>query len=160
MRASSLYTATNARHLTPEEVAETFIPVPQFIQLTKRSHSILLGPRGCGKTTLLKMLTRPAINSWRNNDGGGSKQIMSPEFEAIYVPSDVRWAQEMLSIEKSKRLDSNNMAVLQRAYVVASLIRAWIDAISYKLNNNKEKQIKVSRALTAMDSEAKAVSPR
>ncbi|OOZ38399.1 hypothetical protein BOW53_15740 [Solemya pervernicosa gill symbiont] len=85
---------------------------------------------------------------------------MSPEFEAIYVPSDVRWAQEMLSIEKSKRLDSNNMAVLQRAYVVASLIRAWIDAISYKLNNNKEKQIKVSRALTAMDSEAKAVSPR
>src|SRR5437867_922327 len=92
--AKTHYGAFNARWLSPEQVAATFVPVPQFRQLVHNTNSLLLGPRGCGKTTLLKMLTRRALNMW--SASSRSKRFQGaferPQYEAIYIPSDIRWS--------------------------------------------------------------------
>lgn len=93
----------NARWSSPEGVAETFVPIPQFRLLAQNSHSLLLGPRGCGKTTLLKMLTRRAQEKWQasGRDKLFNLKFNAPEFEAVYIPSDVRWSYELRSIPQS-----------------------------------------------------------
>ena len=96
----------NARCLTPEEVAQRFVVIPQFYKLLNTAHSILLGPRGSGKTTLLKMLTTPALNLWEIEQKKTSKNIAykRPDFEAIYIPSDIRWAYELTNIENDIKM--------------------------------------------------------
>ncbi|ETZ22816.1 hypothetical protein N824_21230 [Pedobacter sp. V48] len=83
------YNTFNARHLNPEEVAETFIWSDNFEKLIQNNHSVVLGARGCGKTTLMKMLTIPALRSWDNlNDSRISASI---KFFAIYISTDIYW---------------------------------------------------------------------
>jgi hypothetical protein len=94
---NTIYTAFNARWLRSEEVGRTYVPMPQYRKLIRHGSSILMGPRGCGKTTLLKMLTPAALSAWENERGGDkdSDEIPRPSFYAIYVPSDTRWSYEL-----------------------------------------------------------------
>ena len=61
---TNLYESFNARNYTPSQVAETFIPNDDYESLWLNQHSVVLGPRGSGKTTLFKMLTVPGIYKW------------------------------------------------------------------------------------------------
>ena len=45
----SAFESFNARTLTADQVAKTFVPSPHFAELCRRRHSIVLGPRGSGK---------------------------------------------------------------------------------------------------------------
>ena len=84
-------------------------------------HSVLLGPRGWGKTTLLKMLTRPALDAWAQQHGSEFHRPRepSPAFEAVYVPSDVRWSIELSAIVDDPTIGPDRGAVLQRFLVVS-----------------------------------------
>lgn len=123
-RITSKYSAFNARFLSPSEIAESFIPTPQFKVLLKTSHAILMGPRGCGKTTLLKMLTSDALSVWRQKliESNDSSNYTSPDFIALYIPSDTRWLQEIKSTSTTYGSDSEK---LQRLLVVLSILKQW-----------------------------------
>lgn len=58
----------NSRYLTYEEVSSIFVKTSYFEQLSKPCHSVVLGARGCGKTTLLKMLHPNAVNEYKKRD--------------------------------------------------------------------------------------------
>src|SRR4051812_19038657 len=89
----------NARFVDPEHVARQFVPTLAFSKLVYQRHSVLLGPRGCGKTTLLKMLTRRALHTWEaERQRHESYELPLPSFEAIYIPTDVRWSYEIASV--------------------------------------------------------------
>ncbi|KAA6465275.1 ATP-binding protein [Acidobacteria bacterium AB60] len=128
MKTASIYGAFNARWLSPEDVARSFIPTLPFKSLVRHQNSLLMGPRGCGKTTLLKMLTRPAQRVWlkeRAPNEPAWSDYRSPDFEAIYIPSDVRWGAELRSVEKE--LEGFPIAAerVQRASIaICSLIEA------------------------------------
>jgi hypothetical protein len=129
---SNYESAFNARWLTPQEVARQFVPIIQFHKLAHSRHSLLLGPRGSGKTTLLKMLTRPALRVWReerSTDG----EIPEPNFEAIYIPSDVRWSQELRCLDHELILGQLNAELSQRALVASSTLIAFCDSLEYLL---------------------------
>lgn len=115
MRSASLFGAFNARWITPREVARVFVPIKEFHKLAQTRHSILIGPRGCGKTTLLKMLTREAQIAWAERKAsespGDTEDLPRPDFEAVYVPSDVRWSFELKAIAASI---ANNPGLAQR----------------------------------------------
>lgn len=92
-RKSSRYESFNARNLTPEQVAETFIANEEFSLLCKNSNSVLMGPRGSGKTTMFKMLTVRALSSWH---GRAADEIRaSIAFSAVYVPTDIHWHHQL-----------------------------------------------------------------
>jgi hypothetical protein len=120
MNTSSIYGAFNARWLSPEDIARAFVPTAHFKALVKVQHSLLMGPRGCGKTTLLKMLTRPAQTVWwreRVQRAPKLAEYPTPDFEAIYVPSDIRWSYELGSISSELKEHTTIAETVQRAAV-------------------------------------------
>lgn len=83
------FNSFNARHLNPKEVADTFIWSLSFSRLIQNNHSVILGARGCGKTTLMKMLTLPALYKWK--DERAEKIRKSIPFYAVYISTDIYW---------------------------------------------------------------------
>ncbi|MCE2399131.1 MAG: hypothetical protein J4F34_08930 [Gemmatimonadetes bacterium] len=125
--------AFNARWLSPAEVAENFVPVPAFEELVSTHHAVLLGPRGSGKTTLLKMLTRRALNTWSTlleEDPEPAANLALPSFEAVYLPSDVRWSIELSALSDDPAVGSEPAVLLQRFLVTASSIQAVARTLS------------------------------
>jgi len=125
MNTSSIYGAFNARWLSPEDIARAFVPTSHFKALVKVQHSLLMGPRGCGKTTLLKMLTRPAQTIWwreRVPAAPGLAEFPTPDFEAIYIPSDIRWSYELDAISNELKDYSTIAETVQRASVGISAV--------------------------------------
>lgn len=117
---ASQYSAFNARLLDPEDVARLFVPTTDFRALVRMQNCLLMGPRGCGKTTLLKMLTRRALQVWRGERLTKEPDLAAyatPDFEAIYVPSDIRWSYELQALRQDVDLDALLMERIQRCMV-------------------------------------------
>lgn len=85
----AFYNTYNARHLNPREVAETFIWSANYGKLIQNNHSVILGARGCGKTTLMKMLTLPALHSWSGIQAQTIRENIN--FYSIYISTDIYW---------------------------------------------------------------------
>lgn len=89
----TLFDSFNARNLTLRQVAQGFVNYKKFDDLITNKNSLLMGPRGCGKTTLLKMLTIEALLEY--NRISQSTLIYDLPFISIYVPTDVQWKMEV-----------------------------------------------------------------
>lgn len=90
----SIFETYNARHLSPEKVAQSFVPPDEtYSKLATYNNHIITGPRGSGKTTLLKMLTLPALLSW---DASQTQTVLPKvDFMGIFVPADRGWATQI-----------------------------------------------------------------
>lgn len=94
-----LFESFNARFLSNAEVAASFIPPPQFATLIELGHSVLMGPRGSGKTTLFKMLQLRSLALW---SGDGAEEAQREiAFHAIFVGTDTLWGAQLESKLKS-----------------------------------------------------------
>lgn len=127
MKTASVFSAFNARWLEPEDVARSFVPTLNFKSLVKFQHSLLMGPRGCGKTTLLKMLTRRAQRVWQDRLAAEPQfaDYPRPDFEAIYIASDIRWSEELAGLSHTLSEFPIDAERLQRALVaISSIIEA------------------------------------
>lgn len=152
MNESGLYKAFNARWLSPEDVARKFVPIPQFSALLGQDNCVLAGPRGCGKTTLLKMLTRRAQNVWeqeRTSSYDGALPI-KPSFEAIYVPSDVRWSYELRAIASDVK-DQSLGELCQRILVGSNALNCAIELFQRRLasagDDSSDSEYHLARAI-------------
>lgn len=90
----------NAKSLTPQEVAKTFVPPTQvFERIINKNNCIVIGPRGSGKTTLFKMLTREALATWSSGIlQGFSKGI---HFHSVFVPADRAWGAQLTAADRT-----------------------------------------------------------
>lgn len=124
--APSVFETFNARHLSADQVARTFVPpVEIFAELATRNHHILLGPRGSGKTTLLKMLTLPALAKWdvQNSD----VVIPQVDFVGIFIAADRGWH---VQLQNAGALHDEPLSIGRVAFtthVLASLIQTFRD---------------------------------
>ena len=57
-----------------------------------------MGSRGCGKTTLLKMLTPASLSFWKGEEAESVKRSIN--FTAIYIPSDIQWKNQFDYLNK------------------------------------------------------------
>ena len=88
----------NARYMTFDEVANTFIKTADFERVIGSCHTILMGSRGCGKTTLLKMLHPKALYHWNDNDAVEIRKRIP--FYGVYIPSDRQWSRQLENFER------------------------------------------------------------
>jgi hypothetical protein len=123
MKIDDIYPAYNARHLKPNEVGESFIWSANFEKLIQNSHSVILGARGCGKTTLMKMLTIPALNSWNDKRATVIKDRIP--FYAVYISTDIYWDVKnqisSIQLEKLRNFDEIISAFSVNSNVFTSL---------------------------------------
>lgn len=131
----SLYGAFNARWITPSQVASSFVPTPQYTKLAQVRHSLLMGPRGCGKTTLLKMLTNEAQCAWAELVQAEKRApLRPPAFVAVYVPSDIRWAYE-LDTARAPQCTESCSRVSQHLLTNCTIATACLRTFAYLLGS-------------------------
>ncbi|WP_428662124.1 hypothetical protein [Runella sp.] len=144
------YNTYNARHLNPREVAETFIWSDSFGKLIQNNHSVILGARGCGKTTLMKMLTLPALHSWR---GPKSENILNNiEFYSIYISTDIYWNVKNQTYSSQLEKFGEFSKVISEFSVNSNVFKALCDTfknvINLELNDlDEEKEFELSKIL-------------
>ena len=120
----------NARHKSALEVAEDFIPPPEFEDLLALNNCILVGPRGSGKTTLLKMLEASALLKWFSKTQ--SDPVAHVGFVGVFVAADVRWAKQLELVTESVIDEETRTAIHELAFsnfVCLSLIDAFQAAV-------------------------------
>jgi energy-coupling factor transporter ATP-binding protein EcfA2 len=111
IKINNLFDSFNARYLSFEEIADSFIANKQYEDLKLNNHSLLMGPRGSGKTTLLKMLT-PACQFISN------QYTNSPmPFWGVYIPTDIQWKRQMEYFEENSTIKTNIKNVIAKTIV-------------------------------------------
>ena len=113
----------NARYLTFEQVASGFIVNRQYQDLSAECHSILMGPRGCGKTTLLKMLAPQSINFWNKK----KSENINPPFIGLYIPSDKQWEKQFKLIKRLFPFQDNFAENISRGLVNLNIQIAFLN---------------------------------
>jgi len=143
MSPDSFHNTYNARHLNPQEVAERFIYSDNFDKLIQNNHSVILGARGCGKTTLMKMLTLPALNAWK----GGSKASTIKQniaFYAVYISTDIYWDVKNHTYNSQLKRFGNFANIVSafsvNSNVFTSLCETFKNIIEIELKDNDEQK--------------------
>ena len=124
--AGRTFEAFNARFLTSEEVARTFIPPPQYDRLVAPGHSVLLGPRGSGKTTLLKMLQLRALAAWHHETADEVRRNLG--YHSIFLGTDVLWGTQLESRTK-EITDEEKRTQIRRTSFRLHLALAFLNAV-------------------------------
>ncbi len=126
--SSALFDTYNARFLDPRTIARSFIvPHSVFTLLCKNENSLVIGPRGSGKTTLMKMLRPSALRAWRHEHK--AEYLQSISFSAVYVASDSGWTNR-LALIKPDDDEFKIFEVLQNATFVTYLMTSMLDAVT------------------------------
>jgi energy-coupling factor transporter ATP-binding protein EcfA2 len=132
----TVFESFNARALEPEQVARTFVPSVHYERLSKRRHSLIVGPRGSGKTTLLKMLQGQALETW--NHPLATTYRGAIDFTGIFIPTDVSWNAQLLSLGRG--FTEPQAELLARAAFTTHVLRSMVLAIEYRTKPRSDRE--------------------
>lgn len=82
----------NARNASASQIARDFVMPSYFSEVAEYRNIVLVGPRGIGKTTLLKALTAPGLTAL--HERGDLLDLLKPidfEYIPIYIPAESIW---------------------------------------------------------------------
>ncbi len=135
----TIFESLNARQLTPEQIAETFVPTKKFSELLKRNHNIIIGPRGSGKTTLLKMLQLPALNKWEHEDA--ADRLRNLDFVSAFIPTDISWKEQWSLIDELKlndelELNDQKRDLLKNSVFSTHTLKTIIAAFRFRMKDD------------------------
>lgn len=139
MDNSAIFDTFNARYLTFEQVAKTFVPTNQFSQLISNSHSLIMGPRGSGKTTSLKMLSPLSLLYWNSTEANNYKNKIP--FWGIYIPCDIRWKKEIERVEFKNKKIQTSLELISKALVINIVCNSMLQTFQHLISvQSSEKQ--------------------
>lgn len=121
----------NAKHLKSVDIANNFVSSKLFLETAKNSHTILVGPRGSGKTTFLRMLSNSTLPKWEKYEEVTKQGIIG--YEGIYVPGDLVWGEMIRSLNEAGLDDSYSEAFSYTAFFTHVLLNT-VEGIETSLN--------------------------
>ncbi|EAP95646.1 MULTISPECIES: hypothetical protein [Vibrio] len=122
----SNFDAFNAKHLNSEDIANSFVSSKLFLETAKNEHTILVGPRGSGKTTFLRMLSINTLTKWKE------AEKLDVNYQGIYIPGDLVWGEMINSLEEVGVAPSISEAFSYSAFFTHVMINT-IDSIETSL---------------------------
>ena len=128
--SATVFDSFNARPLLPEQVARTFVPPQKFNDFVARCHSTVIGPRGSGKTSLLKMLQPRALESWDTAEGHRYRSTI--DYTGVFIPTDVAWSrQTSASVEGLQEEDAKK---IRNAAFTTAVLHALIETLRWRVS--------------------------
>lgn len=143
------YGTFNARNIPPEEVAKSFVKNKEFDELLTLDHVVLMGARGCGKTTMFKMLTLPALQSWKSLKA--KALLRDLPFYAVYIPTDIHWSIQANHIEQELSrfpycYDKVSKGIIT-SNIYSSLCQTFREILTFEQNTDIKKEINLCKIL-------------
>ncbi len=138
----------NAKHQKTADLIKEFVPSEPFKASLVNGHSVILGPRGSGKTTILRMLANDALPYWNGENASLFRE--SFPYEGIYVGGDKVWAEIISSLSKLN-ISTNAAETLAisafNTCIFVSATEAFINSYQLKsssLGSDALKSLKIS----------------
>jgi hypothetical protein len=131
MTALSFLSAFNAKAMSYEQVADSFVSSPKFAQLAGQWNALLVGPRGSGKTTLLRMLSLEGLRSWSGPEADAYRANLN--YTGIYVPSDIAWGEMINSLGDG--MDKTCFNLIAEAAFATNVMIATVSAMQLRLQS-------------------------
>lgn len=122
--------AFNAKLMHTIDVANSFVPTPQFHELAGAWHALLIGPRGSGKTTYLRMLELKTLRAWSHPVADEYRHGIN--YTGIFVPSDIAWGSMVEALGGGRLREDCFDAVAYTAFstnVLLSAVSAMEDRV-------------------------------
>lgn len=123
--ASPFFGAYNARHINAEEVARQFVPSGKFWELSALRNSLLIGPRGSGKTHLLKMLQPKALAAWEGDEADLARSKV--DYWGVFTPADINWKTQVE--QKAHTLPEEQQSQFSNAIFLSHFREAFITCL-------------------------------
>ena len=120
MSCQTFLESFNAKAMSYAEVARTFVPSTKFTLLAGAWNSVLVGPRGGGKTTLFKMLSAEGQEAWNGPAAEPYKRTVA--YTGIYVPSDIAWGTMLESLIEAGQDENVGILFSEAAFVTHVLL--------------------------------------
>lgn len=132
MNEGALFEALNARKMSAEEIADSFVISPQFENIVGPDHSFLVGPRGSGKTTILRMLQGETLALWSHPRASEIRQKVT--YSSVFVPADRLWSTQLAPFASRKGKPTAIGSQLSVAAFGTQMLAAIIETLQYRLD--------------------------
>jgi hypothetical protein len=129
-----VHTSFNARNASPKQIAETFVVPDYFEQVAGFHNLVLVGPRGLGKTTIMKALTASGL-FFLHQRSDLTDRLSKIDFNyiPIYIPAETIWRGNAQSISGVLENEFERDHVLNGLFVdhcLHQLVGSFEDAIA------------------------------
>ncbi len=122
----------NARGVRTEEIVETFVPGAPWKELIKPRNHLLIGPRGAGKTHLLRMLEPKALASWQHEGADAARGTV--DYSAALILSDRHWHAQLAALTSG--LSDDLITTVENCAMTIAVIKALIDCTRQRLGGH------------------------
>lgn len=140
----SIYESFNARTLTNRELCDSFIINEYFQELGSSNNTIMVGPRGSGKTTLMRMLQVETLNIWNAPPSKKIKELVT--FSGVFIPTDRLWKSQF---DRMKNVFSENKKIeaIAVSIFIYHILEKLVATLNYrcKINGNEFRASSLSK---------------
>lgn len=128
-----IHTSFNARNASPKQIAETFVVPDYFEQVAGFHNLVMIGPRGLGKTTIMKALTASGLYFLHQRpDLEEILRKIDFGYIPIYIPAESIWRGNAQSISCALEEEHERDQILNGLFVdhcLHQLIGSFEDAL-------------------------------
>jgi len=147
---SALFESFNARWISAEQVAKTFIlRQSEFAKLSGVKNSLVIGPRGSGKTTLLKMLTITGLREWAKISDSSIPGDVS--YVSVFLGADRQFDLFVKGLDGKKAKSDAFLASVSKTLVSLRLKNSLLDSLMEITDNRILNEAKFSNLHIKID---------
>jgi hypothetical protein len=119
----------NARSARTAELVETFVPGYPWHELIKPRNHLLIGPRGAGKTHLLRMLAPKALARWEHAEADSARSTV--DYAGVLILSDRHWHAQLNALTAG--LDPELGYRIETCALTIAVVKALVECANQRL---------------------------
>lgn len=139
--------AFNARTMSVGEIVRTFVEPPEFGRLRRPVNSLLSGPRGSGKTTMMKMLQPAALELWTSPDAANVSADIP--YTGVFVPTDRAWKRQIEPQGRDENLLRPEVTLIGESAFTSHVLREIVSAMRHRVSPLQKGPVSRTRATLA-----------
>lgn len=127
----------NAKMTTKSSLCDTFISNSYFHSLTSPNHTIMIGPRGSGKTTLMRMLDVESLEIWDKEIAEEYRN--SIDYSGVFIPTDRFWKTQF-DLLSDKYKESPKVIKAIESTFIYHILECFTQVLSFRVNRVIQKR--------------------